>query len=298
MIGFFNMLKPPGMTSHDVVSRLRRITGIRKIGHAGTLDPEAAGVLPVGIGFATKMIPYLDHSQKTYLAEMVLGVTSDTQDLTGRIISTDEHIPDERTVREVLMGFVGTYWQVPPMYSAVKRNGKKLYELARRGETVSRSPRLKTIYGIDWLAMNKNCVRFNVICSEGTYIRTLCHDIGQQLKCGAALGILLRTQSCGFGINEAVTLEELDQKRARETHLIPVDTALRHYPPIIVQGDESKALLHGAASIHYALHDEFVNEGQTLMEGYVRVYLSDRFFGIGQMHRSQELLIMKKRIAL
>ena len=193
--GIINVYKEKGFTSHDVVAKLRGIVGQKKIGHTGTLDPDATGVLPVCLGKATKLCDLLTDKDKTYEAVMLLGMTTDTQDVTGRILeekSTETLTADK--VREVIESFIGDYDQIPPMYSALKVNGKKLYELAREGKVVERKARPVKILDIRIIEMNLPRVRMEVSCSKGTYIRTLCHDIGEQLGCGGCMESLIRTR--------------------------------------------------------------------------------------------------------
>jgi len=292
-MGLFNVLKPPGMTSHQVVAFLRRITRMKRIGHAGTLDPQAAGVLPVCIGDATKMIPFFDHHRKTYRVEMLLGQTTDTQDTTGEVLSVCRNIPSEEMVREALEAFKGTYWQVPPMYSAVKKDGKKLYELARKGETVARTAKQKKIIDINWILMNNDRVRFDVTCSEGTYVRTLCHDVGQELGCGATMAFLLRLESCQLSINQAVTPEEIGNATHWESHLIPVDKALSHYQTIHIQPSFQKWLFNGVP-----IPIEFIKKPVSIdARDYFRVYTSDCFVGIGQVNEKETHFKMTKLLA-
>ena len=193
--GVINVYKEQGFTSHDVVAKLRGIVGQKKIGHTGTLDPDAVGVLPVCLGRATKLCDMLTDKDKVYEAVMLLGVETDTQDTTGQILKSSEtdEITEEQ-VRAAVLNFVGDYNQVPPMYSALKINGKKLYELAREGKTVERKSRKVQIHGIRILEMNLPHVRMEVDCSKGTYIRTLCHDIGEKLQVGGCMEELERTK--------------------------------------------------------------------------------------------------------
>ena len=206
--GIINVYKEKGFTSHDVVAKLRGIVGQKKIGHTGTLDPDATGVLPVCLGKATKLCDLLTDKDKTYEAVMLLGMTTDTQDVTGRILeerSTETLTADK--VREAIRSFIGDYDQIPPMYSALKVNGKKLYELAREGKVVERKARPVKILDIRIIEMDLPRVRMEVSCSKGTYIRTLCHDIGEQLGCGGCMESLIRTRVSAFQINDAKTLE-------------------------------------------------------------------------------------------
>lgn len=213
MDGIVNVYKECGFTSHDVVAKLRGIFHMKKIGHTGTLDPDAMGVLPVCVGKATKVCSLLTDQDKTYQAGVRLGVSTDTQDLTGTIINTCQVDVTEEQIREVLDKFVGEIQQIPPMYSAVKVNGKRMYELARQGKEVERKPRKITIHNIQIESMDllKNEFSIEVTCSKGTYIRTLCHDIGEQLGCGAAMKSLVRTRVGNFLLEEAQTLAEIER---------------------------------------------------------------------------------------
>ena len=194
--GIVNIYKEKGYTSHDVVAVLRKVVGQKKIGHTGTLDPDATGVLPVCLGRATKVCELLTDHDKTYEALLLLGKTTDTQDISGEVL--EERNPGnltEEEVRSCIESFIGEYDQIPPMYSALKVNGKKLYELAREGKTVERKSRRVQIHGIRILEMNLPHVRMEVDCSKGTYIRTLCHDIGEKLQVGGCMEELERTKS-------------------------------------------------------------------------------------------------------
>ena len=210
--GFILIDKPVGITSHDVIDRLRRITSIRKIGHAGTLDPFATGLLVVGIGReATKQLGKMMGKDKEYEAGAILGATSDTQDLTGQITPTEKMaMPKETTVQKTISEFLGEIEQVPPMFSAKKIRGKKLYELAREGKEVKREPVQITIHSLDITDYSPPKLSFTVRCSAGTYIRTLAHDIGQELGCGAYLEILRRTASGEMKVKDAIKLDDLN----------------------------------------------------------------------------------------
>lgn len=242
--GIINVYKEKGFTSHDVVAKLRGIVGQKKIGHTGTLDPDATGVLPVCLGKATKLCDLLTDKDKTYEAVMLLGMTTDTQDVTGRILeerSTETLTADKvREVREVIRSFIGDYDQIPPMYSALKVNGKKLYELAREGKVVERKARPVKILDIRIIEMDLPRVRMEISCSKGTYIRTLCHDIGEQLGCGGCMESLIRTRVSAFQIKDAKTLEEigaLKQEGMLEEILVPIDEMFPLYPKITVKDD-------------------------------------------------------------
>lgn len=285
MTGLLNVLKTPGMTSHDVVARLRRLTKMKRIGHAGTLDPQAAGVLPVCAGVSTKMIPFMDHRLKTYRVEMKVGIKTDTQDTTGVVLHETKNIPTPAIIQKTLMGMIGEYWQTPPMYSAIKYKGKKLYQLAREGIEIERAPRKKVIYDIRWIAGDLDRVFFDVDCSEGTYVRTLCDDVGNLLGCGAAMSFLLRTESCRLRINEAVTLKELEEIKTWTDVLLPVDIALRHHPKTVVSNLCHRKILNGVAVDKFQFEDAeksiFDQEDHRSEIITTRVYLEKRFIGMG-----------------
>ncbi|MDE8698486.1 tRNA pseudouridine(55) synthase TruB [[Ruminococcus] lactaris] len=227
MNGIINVYKEKGYTSHDVVAVLRKIAGQKKIGHTGTLDPDATGVLPVCLGRATKLCDLLTDRDKTYEAVLLLGKTTDTQDISGAILKEQptDHL-NEAEVTKVIESFKGTYDQIPPMYSALKVNGKKLYELAREGKTVERKSRKVTIYQIHIKKIQLPRVRMEVTCSKGTYIRTLCHDIGNRLGTGGCMEELTRTKVGRFELKDSLKLEELSdlaQNGRLEDALIPLD---------------------------------------------------------------------------
>lgn len=237
--GILNIYKEKGYTSHDVVARLRGIVGQRKIGHTGTLDPDAEGVLPVCLGRATKVCDMLTDRDKTYETVLLLGRTTDTQDATGQTLSESpagDLDPDQ--VRECILGFIGGYEQIPPMYSALKVGGRKLYELAREGKTVERKSRHVVIRDIRIMEICLPRIRMEVSCTKGTYIRTLCHDIGQRLGAGGCMERLLRTKSGRFHVEESVTLDEVEQ--AQETGeldrlLLPLDSVFAELNKVTVK---------------------------------------------------------------
>lgn len=204
--------KPAGMTSHDCVNKIRKLYNTKKVGHTGTLDPMATGVLPILVGRAAKTAEYLSAEDKTYVAGLRLGITTDTEDTTGTVLTESDNIPDEATVLEVCKGFVGEIMQTPPMYSALKVGGKKLVDLAREGITVERKARPITVHSLDVVRTDSTNYILSVHCSKGTYIRTLCADIGAKLGCGGAMSSLNRAASGPFTLSDAVTLEELGCK--------------------------------------------------------------------------------------
>mgnify|MGYP000159769054 CR=1 FL=1 len=248
MDGIINVRKEKGFTSFDVVAKLRGILKMKKIGHTGTLDPDAEGVLPVCIGKATRVCDLLTDKDKVYEAVMLLGKETDTQDMTGTILKESEVNFSIEEVKQCIESFVGEYAQIPPMYSALKVNGKKLYELAREGKTVERKPRPVHFYEIEILDISFPLVRFRVTCSKGTYIRTLCHDIGEKLGCGAAMESLLRTKVGRFTLDDAITLaqtEEAVQKGIIESKILGIEEILAEYPRVCCTKEGDRLLANG-----------------------------------------------------
>ena len=246
--GVINVYKEKGYTSHDVVAKLRGILKQKKIGHTGTLDPEAEGVLPVCLGNATKLCDMLTEKRKEYIAEFLCGVVTDTQDMTGTVLSRSKTDLTEEAVRTVIMSFLGESDQIPPMYSACKVNGRRLYELAREGKEVERKARRITIYELEILGMELPNVTIRVLCSKGTYIRTLCHDIGQKLGCGAAMQSLLRTRVDRFTLADARRLDEIKEFWEKDEIgriLLPVDAMFETLPAITVTPFFLTALQNG-----------------------------------------------------
>lgn len=247
--GIINIYKEKGYTSHDVVAKLRGIVGQKKIGHTGTLDPDAQGVLPVCLGKGTKLCDLLTDKDKTYEAVMLLGVTTDSQDTSGTIL--EEKCTDsleEDAVRHAIMSFVGEYDQVPPMFSALKVNGKKLYELAREGIEVERKARRVQIHEIKILDVNLPRVRMEVSCSKGTYIRTLCHDIGKMLGTGGCMEELLRTKVDRFEMKDSIRLDEVRMHRENGTlmdYIIAVDEMFPKYKKLYLTSEAANAVRHG-----------------------------------------------------
>ena len=246
MNGIIIINKERGFTSFDVVAKLRGICHQKKIGHTGTLDPDATGVLPVCLGSATGVCDLLADKTKEYETTLLLGITTDTQDITGNVLTEMDVNLSEADVISCIRKFTGDIEQIPPMYSAIKIGGKKLYELARRGETVERKPRPVTIYSIDVLDMDLPRVTMRVTCSKGTYIRTLCHDIGQSLGCGGTMERLVRRRVGEFGISDAVTLaavQEYADAGKLDDILIPVDEVFARYGSIRL-GEAADRLLY------------------------------------------------------
>ena len=244
--------KPKGFTSHDVVGKVRKILCCRRVGHTGTLDPDATGVLPVCIGKGTKVSDMLTNSDKEYVAEVKLGVVTDTQDISGKVISTsDSSDVTAQNVTDAILRFTGEIKQIPPMYSAIKINGQKMYDLARQGIQVERKPRSITVYSIELLNFEGDVFKIKVKCSKGTYIRTLCNDIGEYLGCGACMLSLRRTQSSVFFERDAITLEQLEtsvQNGMLNSVLVPVDRVFKHLAPMCVNDEIKTRLKNGAPS--------------------------------------------------
>ncbi len=268
--GFINIYKEQGYTSFDVVAKLRGILKQKKIGHTGTLDPMAEGVLLVCLGSATKMCDLLTEKNKTYTCTMLLGKTSDTEDVTGKLTDVTDIYPDDQTVIETVMSFVGDYMQIPPMFSAIKVNGKKLYELARAGQVIERQPRPVTIHSIQILSTDLPRVTFDVSCSKGTYIRSLCRDIGEKLGCGAVMERLVRTEVKGFTIEESLTLDAVERARDDGTlmqHVLTTDKLMPDIPELHISAKGGKLLANG----NKLSADSFV-ENQIYRDTYVKVY--------------------------
>ena len=269
--GVFNVLKPPGMTSHDVISYLRKITGERKTGHAGTLDPDAAGVLPVFVGAATRVLEYAEHAEKSYLAWVRFGIKTDTGDDSGEIIERCS-VPDfsEIELTAALTGLTGDIMQVPPMRSALKINGQRLYKLARAGQTVERVARPVKINQLKILCRADDKILLEINCSKGTYIRTLAEDLAGRLGTCATLTFLLRTRAGMFFLGDAGTLEEISNRP--EAHLLPADAVLKHLGELRLTLDRAGRFVQG---VKIAVPNN--------LTGNVRVYSPDGLFiGIGE----------------
>jgi len=284
--GIINIYKEKGYTSFDVVAKLRGILHQKKIGHTGTLDPDAEGVLPVCLGKATKLCELLTEKNKSYEAVIKLGVRTDTMDMTGKVLGTSEYSGDEETVYSVINSFVGEMEQIPPMYSAIKIDGKKLYELARKGITVERKPRKITIHEIEVKDVNleEGLVKIKTCVSKGTYIRSLCEDIGKKLGCDACMSELLRTQSGPFDIKESLKLEEIE-KLVSEDKILSVLTGVDEVfdlPAVIMNQDTDRYVLNGNEIISDMFSDytDRANEKAFVKTGDddICVYLSDGRF--------------------
>ena len=232
MDGIIIIDKPAGWTSQDVTAKLRGVFQTRRIGHGGTLDPMATGVLPVFVGRATRGVEFFEHAEKVYEAELRLGVITDTEDITGAVLEEREVAVTDRELLAVLEQFKGEIQQIPPMYSAVKINGQKLCDLARKGKEVERSPRKITIFALDVLGRTETTVRLRVHCSKGTYIRTLCKDIGEKLGCGGCMAALRRVSAGSYTLQDAVSLSQLIGSDCPGQYLQGVDTMFSQYPAV------------------------------------------------------------------
>ena len=247
MNGIVIVDKPQDWTSQDVTARLRRVFNTRRIGHGGTLDPMATGVLPVFVGRATRGVEFFEHAEKTYEATLLLGTTTDTEDTSGTVLEQQEVHISETDFLSILPRFRGKIMQVPPMYSALKVGGQKLVDLARKGKTVERQPREIEIFQLDCVEFSGNTARLRVRCSKGTYIRTLCKDIGEALGCGGCMAALRRVQAGDYTIEESVPLQVLLDCENPETYLRPVDSMFCNYPRLILSPKQEKCCRNGAA---------------------------------------------------
>ena len=297
--GIINVYKESGNTSHDVVAKLRGICKQKKIGHTGTLDPDAVGVLPVCLGSGTKVCDLLTDRKKEYIARFRLGCVTDTQDISGQILEENAVTVASGEVKQAIISFEGESMQVPPMYSALKLNGKKLYELARQGKEVERPARPINIYRLEILEEEHPEYTIRVVCSKGTYIRTLCHDIGQKLGCGAVMVSLKRTGVGEFDIKDAYKLSEL-QKLADEERLseavCPVDKLFEKLLEIMVKEDGFKALSNGNPLKKTDIHIEGMDKDWKPEDGeQFRVYSHQHiFFGIYRYEAERRLLLPVK----
>lgn len=275
--GIINVYKEKGYTSHDVVAKLRGILKQKKIGHTGTLDPDATGVLPVCLGKATKLCDMLTDKSKTYETVLLLGITTDTQDISGKILSEDTPDLSNEEVKKAIMEFEGDYNQIPPMFSALKVNGKKLYELAREGKVIERQSRKVSIHSIVITDITLPRVRMTVSCSKGTYIRTLCHDIGKSLGCGGCMESLLRTRVSDFRVDNSLTLDKIEELRDEnklQDYIIPIDSMFSGFPSVVVAREYNKLIYNGNCFMKEHLLKECI-------ESMVRVYDEEsNFIGI------------------
>ncbi|MBS4539894.1 tRNA pseudouridine(55) synthase TruB [Clostridium sp. D2Q-11] len=290
MNGIINVLKPTGMSSHDAVNFIRKCLNMKKVGHTGTLDPNAVGVLPICIGKGTKVIEYIQYTKKKYRAELTLGSNTDTQDKYGEIINTSDKKVSNETIIEVINSFKGDIKQIPPMYSALKKNGKRLYELAREGKTVERESRKVFIDEIDIIHINNNKVIFDVVCSKGTYIRTLCNDIGEKLGTYGHMSFLERFEVGSFKLDSAYTIEEIKSKSQINdfSFILPIDYPLINMKEIKVDKKFLKHLSNGLKISTRRLNIKHFD----IDEEY-RVYSESVFIGIGSIIKDNEDIFLK-----
>jgi len=273
MNGILLIDKEPGWTSSDVVVKLKGILRERRIGHSGTLDPMATGLLVVFVGRATRAVEFAEGHDKRYLASLRLGITTDTQDITGNVLEQKPVKTDEEELKRALTRFCGEIEQVPPMYSAIRVGGKRLYEIARRGGEVERKPRRVTIHGLELLGQEGEDWLLDVRCSKGTYIRTLCHDIGAYLGCGGCMSALRRTEAGGFSVTDAVTIGVMQRLRDEgkcDDRLLPVDTLFSREMRCTASEAEKKRILCGSAyetALTDGLYRVYSEAGEFLMLG-------------------------------
>ena len=295
MDGIFNIYKEKGFTSHDVVAIVRRTIHMKKVGHTGTLDPDAEGVLPVCVGKATKLSDVIMDGRKSYRAMLRLGMTTTTEDASGEVLETKEVDFNEDKIREVVASFIGRLEQVPPMYSAVKVNGKKLYELAREGKEIERKSRTIEVYDIrirQFLPPDR--VEIDVDCSKGTYIRTLCSDIGKALGCGGHMAELLRTRTGAFSLENAIKLDELKalaEQEKVETVLLTMEEALEDFPVVKVSEKSQKFLYNGGK-----IQERFLTEKPAVLtEGeIVATYdYENNLVGLYEIKKENENFLIK-----
>lgn len=273
MNGIVIVDKPQGWTSQDVVSKLRGVFQTRRIGHGGTLDPMATGVLPVFVGRATRGVEFFEHADKTYEAVLQLGITTDTEDTTGKVLEEKPVNVSKERLLTTLEQFRGEIEQIPPMYSALKVNGQKLYDLARQGREVERKSRKITIFRLECLAFSGDTARLLVHCSKGTYIRTLCKDIGNALGCGGCMAALRRVQAGAYTIEKAVSLQELVETKSPEAYLAPVDSLFSEYEQVILTPNQEKRCRNGnsfSVTLESGMYRAYSQAGEFLMLAQVR----------------------------
>ncbi len=292
--GIINVYKEAGFTSHDVVAKLRGILKQRKIGHTGTLDPDAVGVLPVCLGSGTKLCGMLTDTDKEYRAKMMLGKETDTQDISGKTLKEKAVMTGRQEAENAIMSFLGGYDQIPPMYSAIKVDGKKLYQLAREGKEIERKPRRVQIYSLEIEEIQIPSVTMRVSCSKGTYIRTLCHDIGQKLGCGGVMVSLERTKAGNFLVKDALLLSDIarlqEEGRLLEK-ILPVDAMLSGYAAVKVERKAQRLIENGNSFYRNMI----IERKEYMPEEQVRVYDEDgRFYGIYKFRPEEDRFLPVK----
>ena len=297
MFGFINLNKPAGFTSHDCVAKLRKLLNTKKVGHGGTLDPAATGVLPIAIGKATRLLQFLPES-KAYRARIRLGVTTTTDDLEGKVIqSTAEVNLEDSQIITSLNNFIGTIEQVPPIYSAIKKDGKKLYELARLGEQITVEPRTVKITKIELINIDRTNgyeIEVNINCGAGTYIRSIARDLGEKLGVGGTLASLVRTQSCGMQLDDSVTFAEIETSLQQQTFsLIKPSLVLNHLNAVYLSDRDSQLWCQGQL---IDLDKAQTNSNLTSIDSYLVTYRDDVFLGISILYERNEVLKIKPKI--
>ena len=280
-VGFLNVLKPPGMSSHDVVGQVRKIFHTKRVGHAGTLDPGAAGVLPIALGNAARLVEYMSSTDKSYRLELLLGFSTDTGDDSGKIIERMEAftLPKREELLASLQGFLGVIQQRPPVYSAIKLQGKRAYQLARENQTVEMPLRQVTIRALRLVAFHASRIVLDMDCSKGTYVRSFCRDFGESLKIPATMGFLLRTRVGNFHLHDAFSLEEL--AHSGEAALLPAEKAVEHLPRFDMPEHRITAFVNGLSTGNIDFDAE---------ESILRVYGRNRFLGMGRYEAAKREL--------
>lgn len=293
MIGIINIMKPKGFTSHDIVAILRKKIKIKRIGHTGTLDPMATGVLPICIGKSTRIAEYLLDLDKEYIGELTLGSQTDTQDSSGEIMFESNKFVDENMIFESVNKYIGDIEQIPPMYSALKHKGKKLYELARQDITVERKSRPVTIHKLEVLNIVDNRkITFKVKCSKGTYVRTLCNDIGLDLGTYGHMSKLERISTGQFKVEDSYELDYITSLEIEEIRnlLIPMDKALPHIDKLIIEEENYSRLING---VKIDLTDDKINNIVFIEDKIYRVYCKEGFIGIGKIIDKESKMLLK-----
>ncbi len=298
MFGFINLNKPIGFTSHDCIAKLRKLLDTRKIGHGGTLDPEATGVLPIAVGKATRLLQFLPES-KAYLARIRLGITTTTDDLAGEIVRRKDNINiSSEKITDRLNNFIGEIEQIPPAYSAIKKNGKKLYELARKGEEVVIEPRTVTVSKIELLKIDRTdgCeLEVAINCGPGTYIRAIARDLGNQLGVGGTLASLVRTASCGMDLENSLTLAQIDRQLQQHTlTLIPPERALRHLNTVTLNETDARKWCQGQL---VDLDRALGKPSTPNRNSYLATHSEDgTFLGVSTLYERDNILKIKPKI--
>lgn len=296
MEGILPAWKPAGLTSHDVVAKVRRLLGIKRIGHTGTLDPMVTGVLPLAIGRATRVVEYIQDLPKSYEAVIRFGIATDTEDLSGNVIQKTDRVEiNKQELENTLQAFRGEIEQIPPMYSSVKKDGKRLYELARQGKIVERKPRKVTIYKLDIVNFTEQMqmpeATLKITCSKGTYIRTLCKDIGEHMEVPSVMAKLVRTASGPFTIDHCFTLEQIEKWQRSDVlqdKIVPIDQALQHFPAYTVPADDEKHALNGRKLPCSLPADTF---SRVMIRAYTQ---NGQFIGVYNYDNNQKMLVPLK----